>query len=737
MPNPIQVIDRSQTLLTSDVYSIRTIDSFLWAIKNDQPEIHVKRLRGFGSVEYLQIAAAFDIETTSTYIDGKKAAFMYCWQFCINGYVIMGRYWEEFRYLMTRLRDTFGLGAERKMFCFVHSLSYEFQFMRKWFSWSDVFALESLTPLSAEMSDYGIIFRCSYLLTGCGLAALAKKLNIDGISKRMGQLKYDLIHTPETPLTDAEKDYCIIDVLIIVIHIAQCMEYENGVENIPRTKTGYVRRLCRDSVLYHKEIADKKQRDRAMFAYRKLMTMLKLTVEEYQLCKDAFAGGFTHANCFHVDEIINDVASFDFSSSYPACAVLDYFPKSRGSKTVIRSEEEYRRLCRAFCVIADVKFYNLQPKIDFEFYLSKSKCREYKYIETTDPKTGRKKKRIDGLFDNGRLVSCAECVTSITEIDFDIIDRVYTWDKMEIGTAYTYARGRLPSDFVKVIADLYEAKTTLKGVAGMEKEYMLMKEDLNSLYGMMVTDIIRTIYEYGFDDWKDPYKPDLSDKIDEYNKSFSRFTFYPHGLYITAHARRRLWSGILECRHDFVYADTDSLKITNAAAHIQYIERYNAAVLRDLKTACAFHDIPLEKFTPKTIKGEMKVLGYWDYEGTYKRFKTLGAKRYMRETESGDILLTVAGVNPKNAAKYIVEKYGRNGAFTAFNNELSIPAEHTGKMTHTYIDQEIEGDIMDYTGRMGHFHELSFIHLEKAPYNLSISEDFFNFLKGVKQKLEI
>lgn len=625
------------------------------------PPVQPKRTRGQGTIEYLEVSAAFDIETTSTMIKGKKAAFMYVWQLCVNGYVLMGHKWEEFRYTMLRLRSFFHLDDTRKMIIYVHNLGYEFQFMRKWFQWKDVFALESLTPLSAELDGYGIIFRCSYLLTGCGLAALAKKMREPDIMKRVGDLDYSLIHTQDTLLTDEEKGYCIMDVAIICIYIAQCIIDEGGVEYIPRTKTGYVRRRCRDAVLYHKDIEDKKKREAAMFKYRKLMNMLQLTAEEYQLCKDAFSGGFTHANCYSVDsDDLRDIASFDFSSSYPACMVMDYFCKSRGSKTVVHDEDEYRKLCKSFCVIADVKFYNLQPRIDFEFYLSKSKCRGFKMVEYEDPKTHRKKKRIDGLIDNGRIVSCAECVTTITEIDFDIIDRVYEWDKMEIGLCYTYARGRLPSDFVRVVADLYEAKTTLKGVKGMEKEYQLMKEDLNSLYGMMVTDIVRDVYEYGDDEWKDPYTPDLQEKIDEYNKSFSRFTFFPHGLYITAHARRRLWSGILECGMDYHYADTDSIKVSNVERHRAYIDRYNAAVVRDLHLAALYHGIPMEKFCPRTIDGEQKILGQWDYEGKYARFQNSWRKA-VHETDTGRRVTCYSSRRkpPKRCKVYAVKVRGK------------------------------------------------------------------------------
>lgn len=715
------------------VYSIRTIDSFLWAVKNDRPEIHKKRMKGGGFMEYIECAAAFDIETTSTIIDKQKIAFMYVWQFGINGHIIMGRTWREFAYLMFRLKSALHTGETRKLFVYVHNLAYEFQFMRFWFSWRDVFALKSLTPLSAELDGYGIIFRCSYLLTGCSLRMLAGKIKNKDIEKRVGDLNYDLIHTPATLLTDVEKGYCIMDIVVIMAYIAGCIDDENGVENMPRTKTGYVRRRCRNGVLYHTEIADEQRRKNEMFRYRKLMNALTLQPDEYTLLRNAFAGGFTHANCFYVDDVCRDVTSFDFSSSYPAVMVLDYFPMSRGRREYPKTEEEYRALCTKYCVVADVTFYGLRPKICYEFYLSKSKCRNFEYEEIQTH--NRTKKRIKGTFDNGRVVSCTRCTTSLTELDFEIMDKVYEWDSMEIGACYTYMRGRLPSDLVKIVVDLYKAKNTLKGVKGREKEYILKKEDLNSIYGMMVTDIIREMFEYG-DDWEEPYTPDLNDKIEEYNKNFSRFNYYPWGIYITAHARRRLWSGILECGMDYIYADTDSIKIFNAEAHMPYIDRYNATVLQDLKKACAYHDIPLADVMPITIKGVQKVLGYWDFDGHYTKFKTLGAKRYFREYDDGHKEMTVAGVNPEKGAEYMTMRY-KGDAFGAFCDGLIIPAEHTGKMTHTYIDKEIEGWCTDYTGRVGRFYELSYVHLSACEYNAGMDDDFIKFLLGVWENAEI
>ena len=118
-------------------------------------------------------------------------------------------------------------------------------------------------------------------------------------------------------------------------------------------------------------------------------------------------------------------------------------------------------------------------------------------------------------------------------------------------------------------------------------------------------------------------------------------------------------------------------------------------------------------------------------------FKTLGAKRYLLETDGGKIKMTVAGVNPKRGADYLVKRYGARGAFSAFDINLTIPAEYTGKLTHTYIDDECEGEIVDHAGRVGYYHDLSFIHLSPCEYSMTIGADFIDFLKGVREESEI
>ena len=155
-----------------------------------------------------------------------------------------------------------------------------------------------------------------------------------------------------------------------------------------------------------------------------------------------------------------------------------------------------------------------------------------------------------------------------------------------------------------------------------------------------------------------------------------------------------------------------------------------------------YHGLNRELIEPKTIKGKKKCLGVWDYDGKYSLFKTLGAKRYLvkysndeRNPEGmrGKINLTVAGLSKQNCVPYLLKKYGEDGIFEAFNNELYIPADYTGKNTHTYIDDEKHGKLKDYQGNISEYHEYSCIHLSESDYNLSISQEYLNFLLAIQE----
>lgn len=672
--------------------------------------------------KYFNVESAFDIETSSVMLENEqKFAFMYEWTFGIKdkNFICYGRTWEEFKDLCRQLQEYFLLDSEHILVVYVHNLSYEFQFMRKYFNWLDVFAVDERKPVKA-LCSYGIEFRDSYILSGYSLEKLAENLVSHNIKKLVGDLDYNLTRTHITELTENELAYCNNDVEIVLAYINEQIEQYGSITKIPMTNTGRVRNFVKDKC-YFTEKNHRKSSKGKYQRYKELMNELTLTTGEYTMLKRCFMGGFTHASMLYSGKLLHDVASIDFTSSYPYVMLSEKFPMSKPEK-VNPTKEQFLKWVNDDNVglMFVVRFKGLQSKLSFETYLSESKC---DVLENP-------------IINNGRVFKADTVQTTITDIDFKILYKCYTWDIIEIANVHKFYMQYLPKPILLAIVELYEKKTTLKDVSGKEVEYLVNKGMLNSVYGMCVTDIVRDNISYK-DDWQlEKYTIEMmNEQIEKYNSSSNRFLYYPWGVWVTAYARKNLWNGILEIGIDYVYSDTDSVKFLNYEKHKEYINRYNLDVERKLKKMCKFRQIEFERLKPKTIKGVEKMIGVWDFEGIYTHFKTLGAKRYLVRSKKDEKLhLTVAGLSKQNGVEYMLRICNNDyeKVFANFNDDLYIPENETGKHTHTYIDSPITSMITDYQNNVVEVTALSGVHLSPCEFTLSISRQYSKFLHDLR-----
>lgn len=666
-------------------------------------------------LKYFNVPAAFDIETTSFTENGEKRGCMYEWTLGIYGAVIVGRTWKEFIDCVETLSDRLQLDETKRLLIYCHNLAFEFQWIRHYFTWAKVFSIDIRKPLYALTSN-GVEFRCSLLLSGYSLENMGKNLQKYKVEKMVGDLDYSKKRHSETPMTDTEIGYCVNDVKVVMAYIAERIEQSKGISRIPLTKTGYVRNYCRRSCFYG-DGKDEYQR----LKYRALMVGMKLEPDEYLQLKRGFQGGFTHANPFYSGRIMEDVTSYDFTSSYPAVMIAERYPMSSGEDVRIESKEQLRESLELYCCLFDVEFTGLESVQHFESYISQSRC-----FLLENP-----------TINNGRVVRADLLRTTVTEQDYMIIEKMYCWDSMRVSNFRRYRRDYLPKEFIKSILQLYKDKTELKGVDGQEVNYQRAKEQLNSCYGMAVTDIVRPVYGYDTD-WEDPDTPDLVKAIAKYNSNAGRFMFFPWGCWVTAYARRNLFTGILEFQNDYIYSDTDSIKVLHESKHHDYIEDYNKRILQQLRSAMEHHELDPDLIMPKNKKGDRKPLGVWSFDGHYSRFKSLGAKRYMVKysddprngSEAGEYSLTVAGLAKRAAMPYILKS--SEDPLQMFQSDMYIPASHTGKLTHTYIDEPVSGILTDYRGIPGRYAEQSCINLSPADYSLSISREYANYIASLR-----
>lgn len=679
-------------------------------------EVYSKYTKEYGSIYYKNVCASFDTETTSMYDEnGNKIAFMYIWMFSVNGKVITGRNWDSFIHLYQDISKIIDL--QHRLIVYVHNLGFDFQFFCRLIPWEKTFCAKVREPIYA-ISQCGMEFRDSLILTGKSLANSAKDLNKYKIMKLVGDLDYTKIRGEKTHLTKEEMNYCIYDCLVLDAIIQEKIEQEGNICKIPLTNTGYVRRYIKQKCYpgsHKKRNSETKQAEN----YRNLMSKLTIEPWEYSILKRAFMGGFTHANSMYVDQtLVGNIDSIDFTSSYPAVILSEMFPMSKGKYHKDIDFETFVDLYKNQLLIFDVKINNIRPKKNrYENYLSVNKCVGQNIVEN-----------------NGRVVRADYIVTTTTNVDFSIIKNFYDYDDLQIANVISYEKGYLPKPIIESVLEFYKGKTELKGVEGSEVDYQLKKGMLNAIYGCMVTDIVKPVVEFNNMDWQ-VNEVNLTEIIDHYNKGKNRFLFYPWGVFITAYARRNLFMGISEFGSDYIYSDTDSIKCFNIEDHMDFINWYNESITRKIDQVLTFYNIDTSESRPKNKKGSEKQIGVWDWETKdekYTKFKTLGAKRYIY-TQNDELHITIAGLSKKTGCEYISE----NGDYDMFTEDMYIPKEHTGKMLHTYIDIPIKGDIIDYEGEVNHYSELGAVHLEPIDFTMSLSSKFKDYLNQSTDKIGV
>lgn len=647
--------------------------------------------------KYFNCPCSFDIETTSFRDGEEKRAIMYFWGLDLNGLCVFGRKWNEFINFLNRVVKLLNVSIQNKLVIYVHNLSYEFQFFRKYFNFIKVFARKDRKPIYC-VTDSGIEFRCSYLLSGYSLAKLADNLHKHTIKKLVGDLDYSLLRNSKTILSDEEFEYCYNDIKIVEYYIAEEIEYNKDISRIPLTQTGYVRNFIRKDVLKDK------------IATKVIYDCKIKDVREYDLLKKSFQGGFTHANAVYVKDVLKNVHSIDFTSSYPTVMISEKFPISCIAVIdEVITEEVYDSFVNDDkLIISFIELYDLEPNFLYDSIISLSKCLSINNYKVN----------------NGRVVWADYVKIALTNIDVEMIRKYYKYSKLVSSYTHVYHKAYLPKPMIEDILVLYNDKTKLKGIAGKEREYLKSKEQLNGTYGMMVTDIMPMEIKYENHEWsKGSYK---ESDLDQYNNSRNRFLYYPWGIFVTAYARRNLLNGILEMGADYVYSDTDSIKFTNYNCHSKYIDEYNKLIVDKVSLCLKHYDLDVELMRPNG-----KQIGVWDYEGEYTKFKSLGAKRYIYEKD-GKLHITIAGVNKIKGADYLSRF---DDPFRKFDNDLVIPKEYSGKLVMTYIDEETKGVITDYQGHSEIYHELSSVNLETSEYNMNMSKDFINFIKMIKEEI--
>ena len=638
--------------------------------------------------KYLDCVCAFDIETSTDSAAGVN--WMYSWRLQIDlDYTIRGSTWVQFRNVLNAL-NAYLHDKDVYLVIYDHNLSYEFQYLKGTypFTSAEVFATESRKVLKCEM--YGCFeYRCSMFLTNMSLKLFLTKMKVEHQKQSGKKFDYDKMRYPWTPLSKSENLYTDNDVVGLVEGVKKQMElFGDDLYTIPLTSTGYPRRDMKHAMRY--------------FSHNKIYKM-QPDFHVFTLLRQAFRGGNCHANRYYSGKRLLHVSSHDRSSSYPDVMCNCEYPMAAWEQFEDPTPEIVKMLMDDHkAVLLSVGLSNVRLHRDDWGcpYLTKDKSRAIN----------------NGVYDNGRVLSADYLETTITDIDFKIILKEYDFDDIVIGECYYTEYGPLPSSFLNVVVTYYHDKTALKGKTEGDSEllYGKSKNLLNSLFGMLAQVPVKQNILF-----LDGVFSEAQDDPEELLAKNSHRTCsnYAWGVWTTAWARYRLEEGIDIVEQEpgsFVYCDTDSVKYID---HGQDWIAYNTQRIADSKKHDAW---------AIDSKGREHYMGVFepDSPSRYRRFVTLGAKRYGYNDPKGKFHITISGVRKKEGASEMKNIKNFNNGFIFY---------HGGKTSSKYVDIP---ESNEYIADGKKIEIVPYIIIKDATYRLGLSTEYAELLDWLNNNLE-
>ena len=626
-------------------------------------------------IKYATTYATLDTETSN---DGDGLGWIYQWAFKIGRVYIYGRKPSELIELLVRIAERYQLDENKRIIIYIHNASYDLQYLKHYLKQYDpsvnFFAINSHTILICDILGFRVL--CSYKLTNLSLDALSKNYARKYI-KASGAIDYSIRRYQDTELSENDWFYMFSDVASQYDGIREYLR-SNGytfAANAPVTSTGFVRNDCRKA-------------SKNVDGWREKFLEMQLTPEQYNLCRQAFMGGLTIASYKFTGDTIRgeNIGHVDFTSSYPARQILDYFPMGKAENYGdVDDMEELEDLINTKCCVFLLRLDGVQirPGVTAPYIPSSKLITSAGVVKV-----------------NGKVVYADYLEMAVCEIDYKIIRKQYRADAVRVSGMITFDRGRLPEWFRKKVMEYFTDKCTLKGVDDLL--YMKQKNRLNGIYGMTATAIVRDLYEMGDDmiltaseKMKDKDE-NINEQVRKFYNNYNSFLPYQWAIYTTAHSRTALVELLEVVGYDnFLYCDTDSEFFLITDENRERLKEYRQKLIDRAKAAGAFVG--------------NKYLGAAEDEAHVRAFRPLHAKCYAMEeqTKSGEYALNVviAGV-PKKTTKWI------NGEPVTISNaeELkSIDAlkdgftfKHCGGTRTIYNEQEPRIETID-----GHVTEIA------------------------------
>ena len=583
------------------------------------------------------------------YNDMLKQSFMYIFAFCIDGVCFYGRTGDDLKECCKKINES---AKGKNVIIYVHNLNYDFQVLRSFMKFDEVFARDKRTILYATCKEYNITFKCSYNLSGLKLADIPAIFHTE-TKKLVGDLDYNVLRTYKTELTEQEMSYVENDVKIVCEYIQKEVQEAGTISKLALTKTGKVRkdfkRKLKDSIgkFYYNDWT------------RYISGMNDTNIDTYMALNNASAGGYVHANMNYINKIVNG-HSYDKKSFYPSIMITEKFPMGLFQHT---DETEYD--FENYCYLYHLKLYNIKSVCEMTM-LSLSQCMWADF---------------DTKCDNGRILSSPYIDIYMTDIDFFNFLRCYDNDgEYEVIDVWKAKKGYLPKVLIEFVIECYEEKERCsaerdKYEKGTDEwkfwdtKRTMAKIRLNSIFGMTMTRNVKREEDV----WQDGNFKTISNDIEAFQSKLfeqdgSAYFSFSWGVWVMSYARKIIFDAIVENDDKIAYSDTDCVKSVGEL---------------DLTKFDAIYDEKLAKMAEEYDIDVSKVQGighFVDETPSGMKFKTLGQKKYVCEI-NGKVKCVAAGVAPSSVAEAI------GNDISKFDNELVFGYE-AGCVCVSYNDNQ-------------------------------------------------
>lgn len=626
-------------------------------------------------------------------------SWIYHIQIMVSGIYITFRYIDNavsFLRLLSDKISELNLEKNPKLIIWVANLSFEWAFLLSYFKndVTDYFAKSPTKPLYIEINHNIVLKECIGLF-GKSLSDIAK--HHTKTQKLKGDLNYDLIRTPITPLKDKEREYCYNDVKILseLSYIALdkwlCKHMP-----IPLTETGILRQEVR--ILLKK---------RMRFVYSDNFKLIPFHEDIDNKCdlswnlfsewrRFLYVGGYAHSNYEHVGKILNDDVDVDITSAYPFHMLTKKYP---AGELIHTNKHDIQKILKNNHYIIKVMFSEIVSRGTHSFI---SRC---KIINISDT--------YDTIFDNGRLLRGKNVMLWLNEVDFENMKLMYT-GKFEIIDCWHFTDSRLIDKKIRdLIAKYYIDKKNLKS---KHLPYHDEKVKINSFYGFYATRIYNEVNRMIDGIIKQNIDEDFS-----FKKNASHIMLNPYVAYwTTAYTRQMLVNFISKYPDIIVQYDTDSL-FASREINNEMFDNFMRAVKIE-------NDRTINDNMCKLNNAMLCDLGTWDIAHIDK-IKCLGAKRYVY-TDTEGIHSTIAGL-PKGAL--INYLHNETDIFNMFDDEMYLPITASMKLTCAYRrdTSPITITVTDYMGNVCDVTCRSYAALYRIPFKMTIQDIYLYNCKKV------